>query len=183
MKRYVSILVVLLPLLMTACVFESKEVTQAKAEYIDAKTRKLEAEAERLELENRQTEALQAQLLEQKQKSFEAAEARRAVFERILVETLRVLAYIVVATVVVVSLAWAMSGAYQVGVRSQQELLQASAQKAREERLAQEAKANALVERRNLIEAEAHRLEQERLLLELMTGGNGRISQPVVSIK
>ena len=174
--------VLLLLLLTTSCIFDSGEVSRAKADYIEARTRELNARARIKEAEAR----LREQQVEQAQRNSEAAAARRGTLEELLVQTLRVLAYIVAATVVVVTLFWAISGAHKVWAEDRLKLLEASereakakAQAMREEQLAHQARANAFAERRNLIEAETRRLEQERLLTKM--SDNGHTSQSEVS--
>ena len=186
MNRRMLILVVLVPLLATACIGESEEVTRAKANYIQAKADKEYAEAVMIELQNQEWKDSQEQQREQAWQNWQAAQERRAVLERILAETLRVLACFMTATVVVVSMSWAISGAHEAWVQHRVKLLEASqkeaqarAQAMQEERLAQEAKVNAFKVRRSLMQAEAKRLEQERQLLTMKSNGNGHSRQPV----
>ena len=193
MNRRILILVLLIPLLATACIGESEEVTRAKADYIQNKaqqialeTRRQGIEVDSLEQEIAYDEALQAQRLEQEWQNTQAAQKRRATLEKILAETLRVLACFMVATVVVVSMSWAISGAHEAWTQQRVKLLEASQQEAqaraqamKEERLAQTAKIKAFELRRSLMQAEAKRLEQESQLLTMKSNGNGRSGQPV----
>ncbi|UCC62947.1 MAG: hypothetical protein JSV36_19720 [Anaerolineae bacterium] len=196
MKRYALLLALLLPPLATSCIGESKEVSRAKADYIEAKTRQItaearieEARADALELQNERTEALQAQQLEQERQNWQAAEARRDTWEKVVVQTVRVLAYIVATTAAVFTLSWAASDAYQVWVKNRLKLQEAMAKEARaraealrEERRAQEARATAFNARCSLTLAEAYRLQKERLLVESRPGANGRALLPATSL-
>lgn len=186
MNRRILILVLLVSLLATACIGESEEVTRAKADYIQAKAEKESAEATKIELQNQEWKDSQEQQREQAWQNWQAAQARRATLEKILAETLRVLACFMIATVVVVSMSWAISGAHEAWAQHRVKLLEASqkeaqarAQAMKEERLVQEAKANAFKMRRSLMQAEAKRLAQERQLLTMKSNGNGRSGQPV----
>jgi hypothetical protein len=196
MKWRTLLLILLVPLLASACIGESSEISQAKAEYIRAKTRKIVAEADRLEAEaawlNAQREndlALQAQRLEQEHQSWVDAEARRADLEKTSAQRLNVVAYIIAAAVAIIGLIGAASGAHRLWIKSKIELLQASekeahakAQAMEEERAAHEAKAEAFRERGNLVQAEAERREKEQTLLPRMrANGKNRSQQSILA--
>jgi ABC-type transport system involved in cytochrome bd biosynthesis fused ATPase/permease subunit len=189
LKRRTLLLVLLLPLLASACIGESSEVSQAKAEYIRAKTRKIVAEAAGLEIQNANTIALQAQRLEQEHQSWLAAEARRANFENILVQTCRILAYVITIAVIIASLLRAASGAYRLWTKNRVELLQALEREAhaktqvmKEERALHEAKARAFEAQRDMLQAGVEQQKQGReLLSRIKANGKNRSQQSVLT--
>ncbi len=167
MKWHTLFLILLVSLLASACIGESQEVSNAKAEYvraeaaqIAAETRLIEVQAAAVEAQNESNGALLAQRLELERLSWEAAEVRRANSEKNLAQTLRVLAYAIVATVALVSLILATRSAYPVWAENRIKLLEASEKQA-------QAQARAMEEERAVHEAKARAYEAQHALLRI----------------
>jgi NADH dehydrogenase [ubiquinone] 1 alpha subcomplex assembly factor 7 len=164
MKRLVLLSILLLPLLLSSCVSND-----LKEQYVGAKVKEIE---QKLELERR---------------SWEAAEARRADFEKIKAQVLRIMGYLVAAAVQLVGLCWAASRAYEVwakyrvklsksltaeakaraqAMKEERPVLEARVKAEREERLAAEARSQLVKEERLAAEARARAAREERLAAE-----------------
>lgn len=139
MQRLLLVLALcMMTLLVTACPGESTEVSQAKANYIEARARLLDAEARGKEAEV----ALTQQRLQQEQREATIREERSREDHQTLVEMGWVVVYVVLGLAVAVTILWTAGQIYS--------------------RYA-ECRCKLLIEERRLEQARACRLKQARL--------------------